>query len=88
MLGRQIISFYLKVQYFKVCRICVDDLFKIMLLNRNFVDQIITGDCKIVLLEIPADSVQLTITSPPYRNAIDYNLHVSGKGQYFRGKLR
>ena len=88
MLGRQIISFYLKVQYFKVCRICVADLFKIMLLNRNFVDQIITGDCKIVLLEIPADSVQLTITSPPYRNAIDYNLHVSGKGQYFRGKTK
>jgi modification methylase len=88
MLGRQIISFYLKVQYFKVCRICVDDLFKIMLINRNFVDQIITGDCKIVLLEIPADSVQLTITSPPYRNAIDYNLHVSGKGQYFRGKTK
>ena len=88
MLGRQIISFYLKVQYFKVCRICVADLFKIMLLNRNFVNQIVTGDCKIVLLEIPADSVQLTITSPPYRNAIDYNLHVSGKGQYFRGKTK
>jgi DNA modification methylase len=60
----------------------------IMFLYRNLVDRIISGDCKVVLLEIPADSIQLTITSPPYRNAIDYDMHVSGKGQYYRGKSK
>src|SRR4029453_11102764 len=84
----QIISFYLKVQYFKVCRIFVNDLFMIMFLYRNLVDRIITGDCKVVLLKIPAESIQLTITSPPYRNAIDYDMHVSGRGQYYRGKSK
>jgi site-specific DNA-methyltransferase (adenine-specific) len=29
----------------------------------------------------------LTITSPPYRNAIDYGIHASGSGAYYRGKL-
>ena len=57
-----------------------------MLLYKNFVDRIITGDCKNVLLGIPANFIQLTITSPPYRNAIDYDVHVSGNGQYYRGK--
>jgi DNA modification methylase len=33
---------------------------------------------------LPAEIVDLTVTSPPYRNAIDYDLHLSG--QYFRGK--
>jgi modification methylase len=60
----------------------------IMFLHKNFVDQIITGDCKNVLLEIPSNSIQLTITSPPYRNAIDYDMHVSGSGEYYRGKTR
>ena len=59
-----------------------------MFLNRNFVDQIITGDCKNVLREVPPNSIQLTITSPPYRNAIDYDLHVSGTGRYYRGKTK
>jgi modification methylase len=59
-----------------------------MFLGKNFVDRIITGDCKDILLEIPANFIQLTITSPPYRNAIDYDMHVSGSGQYYRGKSR
>ena len=59
-----------------------------MFLDGNFVDQIITGNCKNVLQDIPANSVQLTITSPPYRNAIDYDLHVSGNGRYYRGKTK
>jgi site-specific DNA-methyltransferase (adenine-specific) len=59
-----------------------------MFLGKNFVDRIITGDCKDILLEIPANFIQLTITSPPYRNAIDYDMHVSGNGQYYRGKSR
>jgi modification methylase len=61
---------------------------KSLFLNKNFIDQIITGDCKDVLLDIPAGSIQLTITSPPYRNAIDYDMHVSGNGQYYRGKSK
>ncbi|HEY7507453.1 MAG TPA: site-specific DNA-methyltransferase [Nitrososphaera sp.] len=36
---------------------------------------------------MPANSIQLTITSPPYRNAIDYDMHAAGKGGYYRGKL-
>jgi site-specific DNA-methyltransferase (adenine-specific) len=51
-------------------------------------NQLIVGNCKDVLREIPANSVQLTITSPPYRNAIDYDMHVSGSGGYYRGKLK
>jgi DNA modification methylase len=51
-------------------------------------NQLIAGNCKDVLREMPANSVQLTITSPPYRNAIDYDMHVSGSGGYYRGKLK
>jgi modification methylase len=51
-------------------------------------NQLIVGNCKDVLREMPANSVQLTITSPPYRNAIDYDRHVSGSGGYYRGKLK
>lgn len=51
-------------------------------------NQLIVGNCKGVLREMPANSVQLTITSPPYRNAIDYDMHVSGSGGYYRGKLK
>ena len=36
---------------------------------------------------LPPNCVQLTITSPPYRNAIDYDMHVSRAGGYYRGKL-
>ena len=58
-----------------------------MLAQEEIVNQLIIGNCKDVLRRIPADSVQLTITSPPYRNAIDYHMHVSGSGAYYRGKL-
>ncbi len=51
-------------------------------------DQIIVGNCKKVLQGLPANTVQLTITSPPYRNAIDYDMHASGNGGYYRGKLK
>ncbi|HEY3094915.1 MAG TPA: site-specific DNA-methyltransferase [Nitrososphaera sp.] len=58
-----------------------------MLAQEEIVNQIVLGNCKDVLGRIPADSVQLTITSPPYRNAIDYDMHASGSGGYYRGKL-
>ncbi|MGN6348519.1 MAG: hypothetical protein ACTHLL_02055 [Candidatus Nitrosocosmicus sp.] len=42
-------------------------------------DKILLGNCEKVLKNIPSNSCQLTITSPPYGNAIDYDLHVSKK---------
>jgi site-specific DNA-methyltransferase (adenine-specific) len=58
-----------------------------MLAHEEIVNHIVAGNCKDVLLTLPANSVQLTITSPPYRNAIDYDMHASGSGGYYRGKL-
>ena len=34
--------------------------------------------------ELRADSVALTVTSPPYWNAIDYDIHASDKAQHYR----
>lgn len=48
-------------------------------------DHIFLGNCKDVLKKLPENSVQLTITSPPYRNAINYEMHASGNGGYYRG---
>jgi modification methylase len=59
-----------------------------MLVQQELVSQIAEGNCKDVLARLPANSVQLTITSPPYRNAIDYDMHASRNGNYYRGKLR
>jgi site-specific DNA-methyltransferase (adenine-specific) len=53
----------------------------------EFQNSIIQGDCRKVLSELSADFVQLTITSPPYRNAIDYEAHI-GKNGYYRGKTK
>jgi modification methylase len=59
-----------------------------MQVQQNVVDVIVAGNCKDVLKRISPDSVQLTITSPPYRNAIDYDMHASGNGGYYRGRSR
>jgi len=59
----------------------------VMLAQEEIVNQIVAGNCKDVLQKLPANSVQLTITSPPYRNAINYDMHASGNGEYYRGKL-
>ncbi len=49
-------------------------------------DKIILGNCEKILKNFPSNSIQLTITSPPYGNAIDYDLHVSKKNlEYYRG---
>jgi site-specific DNA-methyltransferase (adenine-specific) len=53
--------------------------------EEQITDRIIIGDCKTVLRRLPENSVQLTITSPPYRNAINYDMHASGNGGYYRG---
>ena len=60
---------------------------QIMLVQEEVTDQISLGNCKDILQKLPQNSVQLTITSPPYRNAIDYDIHASGSGAYYRGKL-
>src|ERR687884_655615 len=60
----------------------------LMLVQQNIIDEIITGDCKDVLSRIPSNSIQLTITSPPYRNAIDYDMHASGNEGYYRGRIK
>ncbi|MGI0028896.1 MAG: DNA-methyltransferase [Nitrososphaera sp.] len=59
-----------------------------MLARQLLADQIFLGNCREVLQKLPGNSVQLTITSPPYRNAIDYDMHASGSGGYYRGKLK
>src|SRR3712207_4334598 len=58
-----------------------------MLIQEEITNQISLGNCKDILQKLSEDSVQLTITSPPYRNAIDYDIHASGSGAYYRGKL-
>ncbi|MFZ0513226.1 MAG: site-specific DNA-methyltransferase, partial [Candidatus Nitrosopolaris sp.] len=60
----------------------------LMQVQQNVVDVISAGNCKEVLKRISPDSVQLTITSPPYRNAIDYEMHASGNGGYYRGRSK
>ena len=57
-----------------------------MQVKQSYVDKILSGDCKEIISRIPNGSIQLTITSPPYRNAIDYNAHISKNGSYYRGK--
>jgi DNA modification methylase len=41
----------------------------------KWTDQIICGDSRNVLRELPADSVHLAITSPPYNVGLDYDGH-------------
>ncbi len=55
--------------------------------QEELTNHLFVGNCRDILRKMPANSVQLTITSPPYRNAIDYDMHASGKGGYYRGKL-
>jgi len=53
-------------------------------------DTIIKGDNQRVLSKLDEGCVNLTITSPPYRNAIDYSMHVkhgNNPEKNYRGKL-
>lgn len=47
------------------------------------VDQIYAHSCQ-TMPELPDASVALTVTSPPYWNAIDYDIHASDKQQRYR----
>lgn len=53
-------------------------------------NQIICGDNVDVLSKFDDNIVDLTITSPPYRNAIDYDMHIkngNNSQKNYRGKL-
>lgn len=41
----------------------------------NFVGKIINGDCRQVMSQMPLESVDLIVTSPPYGVGIDYDVH-------------
>ena len=46
-------------------------------------NQIFAHSCE-AMHELADGSVALTVTSPPYWNAIDYDIHASDKAQYYR----
>ncbi|HEY4689377.1 MAG TPA: site-specific DNA-methyltransferase [Anaerolineae bacterium] len=46
-------------------------------------NQIFQHSCE-SMPELSDNSVSLTVTSPPYWNAIDYDIHASDKSQYYR----
>jgi site-specific DNA-methyltransferase (adenine-specific) len=46
-------------------------------------NKIFAHSCE-TMSEIPDNSVALTVTSPPYWNAIDYDIHASDKSRYYR----
>ena len=41
----------------------------------DYFDQIICGDCLVVMRQIPDETVHLAVTSPPYNLGIDYDNH-------------
>ena len=57
--------------------------------KKNVVNDVVCADSKTLSKFIKPNSVALTVTSPPYRNAINYSQHVknlkSGKAEKFRG---
>lgn len=59
--------------------------------KKNVVNDVVCADSKTLSKFIPPNSVALTVTSPPYGNAINYTQHVknmrSGKGKRFRGNV-
>lgn len=63
-----------------------------MVKPRYVLNNIICADSKNLSEYVKPDSVALTITSPPYRNAIDYSKHVKNlnhnKKMRFRGNLQ
>lgn len=59
--------------------------------KKNVVNDVVCADSKTLSKFIAPNSVALTVTSPPYGNAINYSQHVknlkSGKGKEFRGNV-
>jgi site-specific DNA-methyltransferase (adenine-specific) len=55
-------------------------------LSKWVLDDIIRADSHTLTEFIKPNSVALTVTSPPYRNAIDYEGHIEDKSENYRGK--
>jgi site-specific DNA-methyltransferase (adenine-specific) len=59
--------------------------------KKKVVNDVVCADSKTLSKFIKPNSVALTVTSPPYGNAINYSQHVknlkSGKGKDFRGNV-
>lgn len=49
-------------------------------------DEIVCADSRDLTSFVKKNSVALTVTSPPYRNAIDYQKHVESEEEYYRGE--
>lgn len=56
-------------------------LFKFIKTNSNKV-KILWGDCEVYLKQLPTESIQLMVTSPPYYNAREYS-HWKNLNDYF-----
>jgi len=57
--------------------------------KKNYViDDIVCADSRDLSSFIEPDSVALTVTSPPYRNAINYQKHANNNNEYYRGDTR
>lgn len=41
----------------------------------DFANQILCGDCRVVMPRLPAESVHLIVTSPPYNIGVDYGTY-------------
>ena len=49
------------------------------------VNQIYNEDCLVTLSKVPDNTIDLTVTSPPYDDLRTYNNHISGKKTEFNG---
>jgi len=60
---------------------------KNLIKNENgFINKIIEGDCIEIMKNMPDESLDLIITSPPYYNAIDYKLHTENPQENYRNR--
>ena len=41
----------------------------------NYINRVINGDCRQVMSQMPTESVDLIVTSPPYGVGIEYDVH-------------
>ena len=59
--------------------------------KKYIINDVISADSRTLSKFIALNSVALTVTSPPYGNAINYSQHVknlkSGKKSHFRGNV-
>ena len=56
-----------------------------MSIQKYVIDDIVCEDSRHLSSFVKPDSVALTVTSPPYRNAIDYGKHIQDNNDNYRG---